>query len=170
MNARLRLEKLKRRTDRIARGVAGAGNHAVRVAALAHQAGIVHIILLHLLLRALRRDALLCTELDELVDILLLVRIVERIDKDSPRQIEAFPVLLDLLRRADDHETGDALLQNLLRRLERSFVHRLRKNDRLQISLCLRLDLINKSHRVILSFHFCIHIFHYIARSANDKR
>ena len=80
VDARLGLQQLQRRTDGVARGMAGAGDNAVGIAALAHQAGIIHIILLHLLLRSFRSHALLRSQLHELVDIFLLIRVIERID------------------------------------------------------------------------------------------
>ena len=110
LDAWLGLQKLKCRTNGVTSGVACTGNGTVCVTALTHKACIVHVILRHLLLSLLRGKALLRTKLDELVDVLLTVRICKRINDGCTSEVIACTVLLDLLRSTDDHEVRDALL------------------------------------------------------------
>ena len=110
LDAWLGLQKLKCRTNGVTGGVACAGYGTVCITALTHKACIVHVILRHLLLCLLRGEALLRTKLNELVDVLLTVRICKRINDGCTGEVIACTVLLDLLRSTDDHEVRDALL------------------------------------------------------------
>ncbi len=132
--------------------MACAGDNAVRVAALAHQAGIVHIILFHHLLCALRCHTLLCAKLDKFVDILLLVRVIERIHNANTRQVKSLSVLRNFFRSTDNDQICDIFLHNLDGRFKGSFVHRFREDDRLLVSSCFCLQFINKCHGRVNSF------------------
>ena len=156
--------------------MACTGNSTVSIAALAHEACIVHVVGVHLLLSLLRCDALLLSvsdksvclflgkalllclllscsyhgvytaELNELIDIFLLVGIVERINKCCACNVKTFGILSDLVGCTDDDEVSHVCLKDLLGSLECSLVHGLRKNDGLLVSFCSGHDVINKCH------------------------
>ena len=150
--------------------MASAGYGTVCIAALAHEASVVHIVSFHLSLSLLGCDALLlcvsdesvclffgkalllslllsCSyhgvntaELNEFVDIFLLVGIVERIYDSSACDIKTFGVL------SDDDEVSHICLEDLLGSLKSSLVHRFGKYDSLFVSFCPGNDVINKCH------------------------
>ena len=152
-DAGLCLKELECRKDRVACGVACTGNGAVSITALAHEACIVHVIGVHLLLSLLGCDALLlcvsdessclflgetlllclllsCSyhgvntaELNELVDIFLLVGIVKRINDRCACDIKTFGVLSDLVGCTDNDKICHVCLKDLLGSLKSSLVH-----------------------------------------------
>ena len=124
--------------------MAGAGNNAVRVAALDHHAGIVHILVIEELFCLFPGHTLGFTQLDQRIDVLFGLGIGLRIYDDSAGDVQAFAVLGDFVRAADDDQIGNAFLKGGFRCLEGAAVHRFGKNDGLFVLLCALFDAVQE--------------------------
>ena len=124
--------------------MAGAGNNAVRIAALDHHAGVVHILVVQKVFSLLAGHALGFTKLDQLLDVFFGLRIGLRIDDLSAGNIQAFAILGNFFRAADDDEVSNAFLKGAFRGLEGTAIHGLRQYDGLLILFCALFHAIQK--------------------------
>ena len=81
------------------------------MAAFAHQAGIIHIILCHLILGDLRGDTLLCPKLDKFINIFLTVRISIGIYHSCAGDIIISFVRSYFLSRSNNDQIRDSFLK-----------------------------------------------------------